>query len=424
LKRFWLGLPASLALFTLLGSGCQSIIGIEDRTYDERAASTGGRSGGSTGGAGNNAGNSSGGTAQIPADVSPACREYCELAKENCTNECNGVDDGRCPKDYKLYPSDVVCWNVCKTIEELELDDPDNTIACRIEEARNAGVTGEVWTHCPAAGPGGAGVCGDNCESYCSMMDVFCGADEKFAKFTDPDCVAKCRGLRDADTDEIPDATASAFGEKRHHDGDSVQCRLVHVSNASASPSTHCWHAALAPKPDEKTEAHNPCADEPGVEPRCRDYCKLIAVACQGDLAVYEPGEQCEKACEALDPGDSTQQVGVNSIGCRRNHTYNAMLGGADKHCTHAGPAGEGVCGDNCESYCTLLKAACGDDFTTDDECVEECQTLDGSAPMSPYAINDIEDGNNFQCRLRAAVRAFVDPKECESAIGSGNCQD
>lgn len=416
MKRSWLAVPVSLALFTLLGSGCQSIIGIEDKTYDGSLAETGGRSG--TGGASN----ASGGGSQVPSDVSPACREYCELAKENCTNECNGADDGRCPKDYKLYPSDVVCWNVCKAIEELEFDDPNNSVACRLREARNAGVTGEVWEHCPAAGPGGAGVCGDNCESYCELMDSFCGAEE-FENFRDPDCVAKCRGLRDADTDEIPDATASAFGEKRHHDGDSVQCRLVHVSNASASV-THCWHAALAPKPDTKNDAHNPCADEPGVEPRCRDYCKLIAVACQGDHAVYEPGAQCEKACEALEPGDSTEQVGVNSIGCRRNHAYNAMLAAPEMHCTHAGPAGEGVCGDNCDSYCRLLEAACEDDFTTTDECLEECKALDGSAMGSPYALADIEDGNNFQCRLRAVVRAFVDPEQCESAIGSGDCQD
>jgi len=418
LKRLLLGLPAGLASFALIGSGCQSIIGIDDRTYDESLAEGTGGHAHSNGGSNTGA---TGGGSDIPSDVSPACREYCELAKQNCTNECNGVEDGRCPRDYKLYPSDVICWNACKAIEELEIDDPDNTVACRIREARNAGVTGEVWTHCPAAGPGGAGVCGDNCESYCAMMGAFCGDDERFA---DPDCVEKCRGLRDADTDEIPDATASAFGEKRHHDGDSIQCRLVHVSNASASPATHCWHAALAPKPDDKTDAHNPCADEPGVKPRCRDYCKLMEVACPGDLAVYEPGEQCQKACEALTPGDSTEQVGVNSIGCRRNHAYNALLAAPDMHCTHAGPAGEGVCGNNCDSYCQLLEAACTDDFTTTEECVEECETLEGSAKNSPYAVNDIENGNNFQCRMRAVVRAFVDPDQCESAIGSGDCQD
>jgi hypothetical protein len=125
-----------------------------------------------------------------------------------------------------------------------------------------------------------------------------------------------------------------------------------------------------------------------------------------------------------LDPGDAIDGAGKNTIGCRKNHAYNAMLGGADVHCPHAGPGGNGVCGDNCASYCTLLAEACEDDFTTEEECLAECADLDGATAASSYAVTSVEEGDNFQCRLRAVTRAFEDAASCESAIGEGDCAD
>lgn len=429
-------LPAAASLVlgaaSAFGSGCQSIIGIEDRTFDESLA-TGGKGGATSNAGGKSAGGldaaggtdagatGEGGSAGGPPEN--PCVEYCELVEQNCKNECPPSNPA-CPDDLRVYSSPTICMNVCAELEvgDLEAANPrGNTLACRLQQARFAGtISDEAWAHCPAAGPGGAGICGDNCESYCQMMDDFCAAD--FPEYIDPECVDKCRGLRDAGLDANPSATASIYGADLHHDGDFLQCRIVHVSSASEAPLQHCWHAALAPKP--LATALNPCADQRGVVPRCVDYCRLVMVSCPSEFAVYDDEAQCVKACAAMDPGDAVDDTGSNTVGCRRNHAYNALIGGQDLHCPHAGPGGNGVCGTNCDSYCTLLAEACEDDFTTMDECVAECEDLPGAASGSSYAVESVEDGKSFQCRLRAVVRAFQEPDECANALGGGDCAD
>jgi hypothetical protein len=322
---------------------------------------------------------------------------------------------GPCPDDYSLYSSFSVCMGVCAKFEvgDLEEDEPrGNTLACRLEEARNAGtLAGDKVEHCAQAGPGGNGICGDDCESYCRLMEDFCADRVEL----DPNCLENCKGI----SLEKRAGATSLFGAVRNHDGDNLQCRLVHVSSASIAPATHCWHAELPPKP--LGGAPNPCADLADVPVSCEAYCRLVQVTCTDELAGYDNEAQCLSACRALPPGFSGDNGG-NTVGCRRTHAYNAMIGAPDTHCPHAGPGGNVVCGSNCESYCTLLAEACSDDFTDEDSCIEECETVPGAD--EPYSASTFETGDNFGCRLHATVGALRDPDLCADAIGGGECQD
>jgi hypothetical protein len=314
LNRAWLGLGLALLGLGALGSGCQSIIDLEDRTLAAGTAGVGGSTG--SGGASGTQGGSS-------AKATP-CDEYCTAAEKNCTNPCGtGVP---CPDDLSLYTSRANCLGVCATFEpgvfEGRTTKSGNTLACRRREVTFAGeLATDKIEHCAQAGPGGNGVCGDNCENYCAMMQEFCSKPE-FEKYIDPECVDRCRGLS---PEKRTDSRATLYGVDRHHDGDSLQCRVMHASSASVSPATHCWHAALVPLPLELEgggePAPNPCADPEDTLPTCDVYCRLVQVSCEDEFSEYESEAQCLAACDAL-PAEADDD---NTVSCRRTHAYKAL---------------------------------------------------------------------------------------------------
>jgi hypothetical protein len=215
-----------------------------------------------------------------------------------------------------------------------------------------------------------------------------------------------------------------------------VQCRLFHVASASVplGPEAHCWHSQLAPRPEGP--AINPCLGDIGqTEPRCEDYCRVISVACQGELAVYESSEQCLAVCATMNLGQLTDSGGQNSVGCRSTHSYNALVGDPVTHCPHAGPSGSSVCGDDCESHCAQLSQACPEGFAEDygdgpeaanELCVSDCsELLEGEARLL-YSVDDdaIEELPELGCLTRAVARALEEPStmNCEVALGRADC--
>ena len=361
-------LTAALLLGSILG--CQSIAGIEDRVYE-------------------------------PTGVSEACAKYCDTVQDACTGT------------FQVYATKEACHGVCALLDPGDALEPaGNTVACRTRQAAFAASTGEPDDHCPKAGPGGAGECGDNCESYCALYAKACHAE-----FSDlQTCVQKCAALENLSTFNVED----------DHEGDTVQCRLQHVTSASVLPDPHCDHARFV--------STQWCFEPPDQPPECADYCRINLVACTGETAQYESLDQCMAVCGALDPGLNENRT-ENTVGCRKYHSYSSLFD-AIAHCSHAGPSGDGHCGPttepsagptgNCQAYCRLVEAACASDFAANfadqAECIEACGAIDGAGPDQDYTIH-VADGPTLGCRVREVARAFDDPTACAGALGSANCQ-
>jgi hypothetical protein len=235
---------------------------------------------------------------------------------------------------------------------------------------------------------------------------------------TNASCLKACSGLTEQPT----------FNVVTDHGGDTIECRLVHVSSATIDPKEHCPHAPIPPSQPW-------CVGAPELAPTCEEYCKIELAACDGDLTQYESKQQCLDVCGGLDPGNNADQTG-NTVGCRRYHAFSATLA-ATTHCYHSGPSGDGHCGDsskvdtghtgNCDSYCKLLAAACPDEFESSmgsaDACMATCVKVPEAAPDSKYTLESAKASKGLQCRILHVARAFEDKTACASAIGGDQCK-
>jgi hypothetical protein len=353
-------------------AGCATIVGIDDHGYDAGPV------------------------------VTAACLAYCDTVM------------GACKSPHGVYSSRSACLNVCAKLPPGdELEPSGATVACRKKEGDNAATTSEPESHCPGAGPGGANDCGSNCEAYCSLLEQTC--PKEFGAV--PNCRQACTTLRDT----------GDFDVDHDHDGDTIQCRLVHVSNATVDPGMHCPHAAIA--------STQYCVAPPEEAPDCAEFCRFNGAGCTGDFAAYESNKQCMAVCQALPAGFNKDRE-ENTMGCRRWHTFNSLVDPAS-HCAHTGPGGDGHCGvdapdktGNCVAYCIIAEKACGTEFATKWGSQTACQLDCSSQPDafgakhdSKYRIATSLTGNTLQCRLLHASRALTDMTECPSALGDGACQ-
>lgn len=208
---------------------CNSVLGIEDAQLDPLLLDAG--SGGSSGAAG------SGGTAGA-GDAAPdgplsLCEEYCNTVQAACSDE------------FAVYDSLFTCVKECAYLPPgLTNDDGVNTIECRLKHAKLAlSLPGERGVECPAAGPGGNGVCGSNCDGYCALVQAICvePSDKQFGSVGE--CLIACQSVPDLGGYNISIIS-----------GNSVQCRLYHLSAAQAGGALlHCPHTGGQP----------PCAAPP-----------------------------------------------------------------------------------------------------------------------------------------------------------------
>lgn len=201
----------ALVLATLLAGsvGCSDVLGIHDATCDSHFEGCPGHTTGQ--------------------QVTSLCQEYCDAVMANCSG------------DYSQYLGSDVCLSVCKVLPEGSPGDQSgNSVQCRLTHAAAVTETGEPQVDCPAAGPGGAGVCGDDCTGFCTIMVEYC------TQYSNPqECNDVCAGvpkLGGYSATLKDDSGASLFAS-----GNSVECRLWHVSSATQLPATHCLHAAGEP---------------------------------------------------------------------------------------------------------------------------------------------------------------------------------
>ncbi|MCU1277735.1 MAG: hypothetical protein JWM53_1281 [bacterium] len=156
--------------------------------------------------------------------AAPTCAAYCAKVQMNCTTGDGGGN--------VQYASVSECTNYCTTAAGWPAgatgDQMGNTIGCRLYHAGAAAA--DPVTHCPHAGPTGGGLCGSLCENYCQLMAKNCtGANAVYDAAT---CASKC-GM-------IPNT-----GMVNAMSGDSVQCRIYHLSAAAADPVLHCPHSKI-----------------------------------------------------------------------------------------------------------------------------------------------------------------------------------
>jgi hypothetical protein len=140
----------------------------------------------------------------------------------------------------------------------------------------------------------------------------------------------------------------------------------------------------------------------------CPEYCTLVQDVCETELAQYTSTAICEAVCEAMPPGTPEDQF-TNSAACRR---FQAIQASEDPttFCGAAGPTGGGVCGAQCESFCSLATTLCtGDNEQWPDApaCIADCMQL--SMDVDYHAA--VVSGDSYACRTYHLTVAALDPE-------------
>jgi hypothetical protein len=184
-----------------------------------------------------------------------------------------------------------------------------------------------------------------------------------------------------------------------------------------------------------------PDATEKAAE--CRQYCAAMDAQCGGlQYHPEKPGE-CESLCPFFEREAEGTPTGNDTFECRLARATSMSREGSD--CRAAGRGGDGVCGDNCDAYCSLMQAICPTRFgqftasesELDDEagCRAECAVLVDRMEYDPRPMGadefDTDDGQpTVQCRLwhlgsaalDAAQFGSLDSHHCGHAVGDGDC--
>ena len=404
MTRKMLAAACALLALSTLASSCRQIIGIgPDSNVSDAGANEGGAAG-------------------VNASGPSLCDQYCDLESQVCTGPLG------------QYADRATCLAVCALLDISANGSfaDANTVSCRLDRLRLAEQSTTVvrQVFCAQAGPGGGNNCtlvskAPDCEGYCVLYRHACDGRSigPFGSIdvagTMSECIAKCRAIQ-------PMSSTGYSWQAAMTAGDTLGCRLYFASAAAVDPAANCDFAGMRPT--------GPCLGS-GAEPSCADFCLAVDVACTGDLKVYEDGHQCEAVCQAIDPGTKQSIEAVNTIGCRSAHAFNALLISARDHCPHVGPLGGGACGDggSCESYCSLAKIACPDDFAgnylDDDDCAKRCAQLEGSESGQDSVRAGLKGGNTAQCRGLAVSRALELPEAdradaCAAVFGAAPCSD
>lgn len=148
---------------------------------------------------------------------------------------------------------------------------------------------------------------------------------------------------------------------------------------------------------------------DPGPSASCTAYCTTVKKVCTGSSSLYVTDETCYGLCKLLDPGDPNEPTG-DTLACRAHQLNLAQQtnepGSAAVYCPLAGPATNGACASNCESYCSLFKAACPTGIEPAD-CVGRCAGLEDT---QSFDANTNYYNDTLQCRFVHISAATVDP--------------
>lgn len=155
--------------------------------------------------------------------AAPTCADYCAAVTQNCRAQ------------DEQYESSAACLATCAAFVPGALADRmGNTLGCRAYHAGAAATNPTV--HCPHAGPGGGGVCGTNCDSFCALALAICSGPNQIYTST-ADCMTECSIVPDTTrytTAAKNPGSAACFVYYLQHDAvDPAQC-LTNLSHTTA----------------------------------------------------------------------------------------------------------------------------------------------------------------------------------------------
>ena len=172
----------------------------------------------------------------------------------------------------------------------------------------------------------------------------------------------------------------------------------------------------------------------------CERYCEQITRTCKGKYEQYRTFDQCIRVCQRLPPGEPDDED-TNTVSCRLRQ---AEFADSEPfvYCKSAGPLGEGKCGSNCVSYCSLMQEACTVEstagnlelsyFASSQDCLSACTELPETTGPVHYSSSASADptsfiGNSVFCRtyhVAAALEQDTPDEHCPHAMGGDPCID
>lgn len=185
----------------------------------------GGSGGATSSSSSSSGGGGKGGDGQGGNAPALSCDDYCATITTNCAADAD--------KQFKDTES---CLGICKTWGVgTAADTSGNTLGCHTYHAGAAAM--DATLHCPHAGPAGAGKCGDIVSDFCEAAVSVCEGS-----YQDVDTCKTDIAALEATTPYNASATS----------GDTLACRLYHLTVASSSAennTTHCPHVAVVSAP-------------------------------------------------------------------------------------------------------------------------------------------------------------------------------
>jgi hypothetical protein len=166
-------------------------------------------------------------------------------------------------------------------------------------------------------------------------------------------------------------------------------------------------------------------ADSQPTSPTCGAYCTESLATCTGDNQQYSSQAACLSACSALPTGMAGDTTG-DSLTCRMYHLGEIETSqDATAHCSHTGPGGEALCGENCEGYCDIVQSYCTAEarvYQDRADCLTTCQAV----PDDVAYRTGVQSGPHVACLLFHAQRTTTDGTEVcltDLAKTSPTCQ-
>jgi hypothetical protein len=142
----------------------------------------------------------------------------------------------------------------------------------------------------------------------------------------------------------------------------------------------------------------------------CDEYCDGVMEKCR-TRPVYPNREACQATCATLGTSSIGDDADGSWLSCRLDKL---RRGFEESKCPQVGPGGGDVCGSNCDAFCSLRKAACGEvqsgnfDIAHPQDCERACPGL----PDRPTADPTRQGSDDIQCRLSKLSEALANPDD------------